>query len=195
MILFRSLLLDSTDNKIREAGGSGGGNLSQEEREKEEDVIERAKEDPEAFGILYDRYVDALYRYVYSRVSHHTHAEDVTAEVFHRALKGLGQYRDEGRPFASWLIGIARHVITDHFRHLGREQVGLMLEPNRGSDLSRVDLKSDLWCAVEELSVAHQQVIKLRFCQDLTFRQIGDNLGKSEEAAKMMLYRALKMFE
>lgn len=63
--------------------------MKQRDWTREEELIKQAKSDPEAFGILYDRHVDALYRYAYSRVHHHTHAEDVTAEVFRRALEGL----------------------------------------------------------------------------------------------------------
>ena len=75
---------------------------------KEESIlIERAKTDREAFGQLYERYVDRIYNYVYYRTGNAADAEDLTARIFERALNHIGNYRDQGVPFSAWLYRIA----------------------------------------------------------------------------------------
>ena len=70
-------------------------------REDEKELVERAKRDPAAFGELYDRHFLQIYRFVYSRVRDQTVAEDVTSEVFMKALKSIGRYQDTGKPFSA----------------------------------------------------------------------------------------------
>ena len=74
----------------------------QEERDAQ--LIARAKEDPEAFGVLYERYVGKIYNYIYYRTTNHHDAEDLTARTFQRALKHIGRYVDRGAPFSAWLF-------------------------------------------------------------------------------------------
>ena len=85
-------------------------------REDEKDLVERAKQDPAAFGELYDRHFLQIYRFVYSRVRDQTVAEDVTSEVFVKALRGIGRYQDTGRPFSAWLYQISVNAVNDRFR-------------------------------------------------------------------------------
>jgi RNA polymerase sigma-70 factor (ECF subfamily) len=163
-----------------------------EERDEEHVWVERAKRDPEAFGVLYDRYVVAVYRYAFGKVKDHAHAEDVTAEIFRRALEAIHRFRWQDVPFSAWLFGIARHVVADHFRRSAREVVGVTFETQHGTDDPFIHSDVDLWQVVDELSGDQRQVIILRFLHDLSFRQIGKQMGRSEDAVKMMLYRALK---
>src|SRR5438067_9838247 len=79
-------------------------------------LVERAKRDPAAFGELYDRHFNQIYRFVYSRVGEQAAAEDVTSEVFMKALRGIGRYQDTGRPFQAWLYQIAVNAIADKYR-------------------------------------------------------------------------------
>src|SRR6516225_7441542 len=84
--------------------------------EDENVLVERAKRDPDAFGELYDRYLPHIYRLVYSRVHNQAVAEDVTSEVFMKALKSIGRYQDVGKPFSAWLYQIAVWSVADRFR-------------------------------------------------------------------------------
>jgi RNA polymerase sigma-70 factor, ECF subfamily len=156
------------------------------------ELVERAKHDPEAFGCLYDRYVTTVYRYVLGRVKNQFLAEDLTAEVFHRALKSIVHFRWQGITFSAWLFGIARRTVADHFRRTGREVVRGLPEHLHASDADHEFSDPDLWRAVDELPAPQRQVVLLRFCGDFTFRQISRVMGKSEDAVKMLLYRALK---
>src|SRR5207245_7888372 len=79
----------------------------------DEGPVERAKRDPAAFGDLYDRYCGLIYRYVYSRVHERALAEDITEDVFFKALRHIHQYRNMGRPFSAWLYQIANRAVAD----------------------------------------------------------------------------------
>src|SRR5207253_1074764 len=74
------------------------------------------KTDPEAFGALYDRYFAQIYRFVFSRLRDQTAAEDVTSEVFMKALRSIPRYQDTGRPFTAWLYQISVNTVNDRFR-------------------------------------------------------------------------------
>ena len=92
--------------------------MSDPSRDEERDLVERAQRDSRQFGALYDRHFQQIYRFVYSRVREQTAAEDVTSEVFMKALKAMPRYQDTGRPFAAWLYQIAVNAIADRYRTL-----------------------------------------------------------------------------
>src|ERR1700738_5589965 len=85
-------------------------------RGAERRLVERAKSDPEAFGVLYDRYFAQIYRFVFSRLRDQTAAEDATSEVFMKALRSIPRYQDTGRPFTAWLYQISVNTINDRYR-------------------------------------------------------------------------------
>src|SRR5438105_7819035 len=85
-------------------------------RAYEDDLVERAKSNAEAFGELYDHYFGQIYRFVYSRLRDQDAAEDVTSEVFFKALRAIGRYRPSGHPFSAWLYQISVNAINDHYR-------------------------------------------------------------------------------
>src|SRR5207245_10980157 len=86
--------------------------VSDPSRDEERELVERAQRDPRQFGALYDRHFQQIYRFIYSRVREQTAAEDVTSEVFMKALKAMPRYQDTGRPFAAWLYQIAVNAIA-----------------------------------------------------------------------------------
>ena len=82
--------------------------------EPEEKLVERAKENPEAFSVLYERYVDQIYQYIFYRTGNRYDAEDLTAKTFYRALANLKRYRYRGLPFSAWLYRIAHNHVVDY---------------------------------------------------------------------------------
>ncbi len=96
--------------------------MSDLQRADERELVERAKRNPREFGVLYDRHFQQIYRFVYSRVREQTAAEDVTSEIFMKALRAMPRYQDTGRPFAAWLYQIAVNAIADRFRTLPAQQ-------------------------------------------------------------------------
>jgi len=80
-------------------------------------LVERAQAgEAEAFGLIYDRYVDTVFRFVYFRVGNRQLAEDLTSDTFLRALKRIGSFTWQGRDLGAWLVTIARNLVADHFK-------------------------------------------------------------------------------
>lgn len=161
-------------------------------------LIERAQRgDRAALSELYRRHVDAIYRYVHLRVGDPTVAEDLTAEVFLRALEGLGEYRYTGVPLIAWLYRIARARTADYWRRAGRYQEIELSDKIAaiGSDpeviaSARIE-RSDLVVVLRRLTDAQQQVIILRFVEEMSLAQAAAAMGKTVGAIKALQHRAL----
>ena len=158
-------------------------------------LVAAAKEDPVAFGKLYDRYVQSIYRYVYSRVGNASEAEDITSQTFIAAYESLGRYRERGL-FSSWLFRIAKNKLNDHFRHsrreVGLEAEGAILEQEDAlGTLIRAEELSQIRTLIVHLSEAEQDLLRLRFVADLSYLEIADLLGRQEDTVKKSVYRLL----
>ena len=161
----------------------------------ERDLVERAKTDPEAFGALYDRYVDDIQRYVCARLHNATAAEDVTADVFFNALRAMPRYQDRGLPFSCWLFRIAANAIASYHR---REPAHAEVGEDFGDPAASVESVAlrnlelaGLWHLVRNLPPQQQQAMRLRFQDDRSARDVARILRKSEEAVKLLTYRAI----
>jgi RNA polymerase sigma-70 factor (ECF subfamily) len=158
--------------------------------------------DGEAFGALYDRYVDMVHRYIAYRVNNHALAEDLTSETFLRALRRIESFRWQGRDFGAWLVTIARNLITDHFNssryRLEHSTSDLVeagadrnLEGPEGEVLAGIT-NATLLDAVKQLNPEQQECIVLRFLQGMSVAETAVVLGKNEGAIKALQYRAVK---
>jgi RNA polymerase sigma-70 factor, ECF subfamily len=170
--------------------------------DSDEALIARAKRDRDAFGCLYDRYVEQVYQFTYRRVKNHTIAEDITARVFFRALEQLPRFEWRGIPFGGWLMRIAANLIHDHNGHAQRhvslqdwaEDAAAMAgsDPPMEEQLAARQAGSVLWQAVSTLPVTEQQVLVYRFARDMSVRDIATSMGRTEGAVKQLLFRAVK---
>jgi RNA polymerase sigma-70 factor (ECF subfamily) len=166
-------------------------------------AVHRAQQgEGEAFGELYDIYVDLVHRYISHRVGNHALAEDLTSETFLRALRRIGTFTWQGRDFGAWLVTIARNLIADHFkssRHKLEHSTSDLVEA--GVDGSSEGPENEvlngitnavLLAAVRELGQEQQDCIVLRFLQGLSVAETAAILGKNEGAVKALQYRAVK---
>jgi len=184
--------------------------------ERERDLIEAARRDPRQFEALYQQNVERVYTYIYRRVQEATEAEDLTSQVFYRALENLPRYHWQGQPYIAWLYRIASNLITDRYRRLGRhpqlsldagvsggddenDENGLQTLGSRLADenagpaelaLEKLEAES-LWAQVRKLPPEQQQVLVWRFSWGLKNKEIGERLGKSEAAIKQLVFRAI----
>jgi RNA polymerase sigma-70 factor, ECF subfamily len=158
-------------------------------------LIREAKANPEAFGGLYDRHVADIYRFVHARLPNVAAAEDVTANVFYKALRGIRGYQDRGRPFSCWLYRIAEHAVADYYRREPqlRELSESLPVGGRSVEAKAMShLEADeVWQLVARLPGPQRQAMLLRFRDDLSAREAAAIMGKSEAAVKLLIYRAV----
>lgn len=167
---------------------------------EEENLVERSlRGDAEAFGELYDRYHAPIYRFIMIRTGTKEEAEDLTHQVFLRAWEHMGGYVDQGYPFGSWLYRIARNRVIDHYR-TKRDTVSVE-EPEFEELPDSLDIEKDadralalrrVEQALRTLSPDHQEVIILRFVEELSLKETAAAMERSEGAVKLLQHRAMK---
>ena len=162
-------------------------------------LVARAKHgDREAFGWLYERYLDPLYRYVQSHVGNPRDAEDLTEQVFLRAYQALDGYQPRGHPFSAFLYKVARNLLIDK-RRLQKEEL-----PIDSADVPQADVRSmddqlidqmeneALRRALADLPQDYAEVIRLRMLLSLPTETVAAWMGRSEGSIRVLQYRALK---
>jgi len=163
---------------------------------EEQRLIEAAKLDPRHFAELYEENFERVYAYAIARVRDRAEAQDVTAEVFLHALKHLTQFKWRGTPFAAWLYRIAANEIRDRARRAAREQSVEVKENATAEDFDRdldeVEERAQLFRMVKDLPEDQQKVVKMRFVEEKSIREIAQGLGRSEGAVKQLQFRALQ---
>lgn len=164
-------------------------------------LVKKAKagRDPEAFGQLYDEYVDQLFRYIYYKVGNFTEAQDLTGQTFLKAFENIDSYELRDVAFSSWLYRIAHNLVVDYFRRESRrEHVPIEEQPpaasNRGNPVESVmaDLDSErLYAAIGKLTHNQREVLVLKFIDNLSNNQVAEIMGISVGAVKSTQKRGL----
>jgi RNA polymerase sigma-70 factor (ECF subfamily) len=169
-------------------------------REPEERLlVEEAQSDPAKFDALYERHFERVYAFVASRMRDRTTAEDVTSEVFHKALASLPSYEWRGVPFVAWLLRIAANAIIDHVKRAAREFPAPDDPPEPAADLDlqasemrAIEHRAHLFRLVGRLPEVQKQVVYERFVEQRSIREIAQRLGKTEGAVKQLQLRAVR---
>ena len=160
-------------------------------------IIDAISGEASAFGLLYDKYQPQIYRFIYLKVSHREEAEDLTHQVFFKAWQNIGNYQMKGLPFSSWLYRIARNDVIDHYRtrkaNLDIESVD---EP-AVKDLTEQKIDDNIKLesvrkAVLQLNHEQQDVILMRFVEELSFGEIAKIMDKSNGAVRILQHRAIR---
>lgn len=168
-------------------------------------LVQRAQAgDVEAFGALYDRYADTVFRFVYFRVSTRQLAEDLTSETFLRALRRINSFTWQGRDLGAWLVTIARNLVADHFKS-GRYRLEVSTaevldadrpdrDPEGSPEAAVLDKLTNqtLLEAVKRLNPEQQECIVLRFLQGFSVAETAQAMSKNEGAIKALQYRAVR---
>jgi RNA polymerase sigma-70 factor (ECF subfamily) len=158
--------------------------------EDEQHLVAAAQKDPARFADLYGSHFERVYAFIARRVSTRVEAEDVTAEVFIRALDNIGKFQWRGKPFIAWLYRIAANEIIDRAKYAGRE-VELDVEPSH-DESEEIERRTTLYQMVERLPDAQREVIVKRFTEDRSIADIAQEMGRSEGAIKQLQFRALE---
>jgi len=165
----------------------------------EKELIERAKRDPVAFGLLYERYVDRIYQYIFYRTGNHQDAEDLTARTFFRALAKIDGYTYRGVPFSAWLYRIAHNLVANwhrdrQHRHLiPLDEMVLKTTSRRAPErlAEQNEREHALRQAISRLSGERQQLLILKFAEGMSNAEIGKVMRRSEGAVKSLYHRTL----
>ncbi|MDP2932463.1 MAG: sigma-70 family RNA polymerase sigma factor [Chloroflexota bacterium] len=158
-------------------------------------LVDRAATgDFEAFGELYSLYLDRIYRYVFYQVKDRMTAEDVTEEVFVKAWQAIDSCKGKGQTFSPWLYRIAHNQVIDNIR--GQRKTVSTDVDIAGDDDPELETEGKLererlLAAISGLSQSQQQVIMLKFIEGMHTRQIGQIMGKSQGAVRILQMRAL----
>lgn len=166
--------------------------------EPDEILAELAKKDPDAFGILYQRHVRTIYGYIYCRMGNVHDTEDLTARTFYQALANVHRYRVGSSPFAAWLFRIAHNLVANWHRDNSRRRLvplegaldrdvehdptGVAIEAEESAELRR---------AIANLPADRQQLLVLKFVQELPNAVIAGHMGRTEGAIKALLHRTV----
>jgi len=153
--------------------------------------------DADAFGDLYERYLDAIYHYVFYRVNGRQEAEDLTASIFLRAWQALDTHPPREAPFRLWLYRIGHNAVVDYYR-TRKDQVELetaahLPDPIEGPEalMARQERVNALKRAMLQLKDDHQEVLTCRFVVGLSHAETAVAMSRNEEAVRALQYRAV----
>jgi RNA polymerase sigma-70 factor (ECF subfamily) len=158
-------------------------------------MVEAAQRDPSRFGDLYERHFNRVYAFVVRRVRDRDVAEDVTSDVFQKALANLPQYEWRGAPFGAWLIRIAANALHDRARRTADEPIvgDVAASDSRiDDDLDEIERTAAIFRFVDQLPTDQRTVIIERYVEERSIREVAARLNKSEGAVKQLQLRALQ---
>lgn len=171
------------------------------EKQVEKALIDAAKTDPAAFGQLYKKYVDRIYNYIYYRTGSNKDAEDLTGKTFFKAMSHIKGYKHMGLPFSAWLYRIAHNLVANYHRDRSRKQE-IALDNVPGSYLPQMEMQperhivrnqevEELLATIRDLAPNRQELLILKFIDQLSNAEIGQIMRKSEGAIKSLYHRTL----
>ncbi|MBI4759111.1 MAG: sigma-70 family RNA polymerase sigma factor [Chloroflexi bacterium] len=163
---------------------------------EEVELVRRAvRREAEAFARLYELHLDEVFRYVYYKIGDTAEAEDLTEQVFLKAWESIDRFQWRGTPFRAWLLRLAHNLVVDRWR--GRRETQSLNDvqsapgPGPEGQAYKTLEVQELRQALRSLSAEQQQVIILRFVEDLSYQEIASIMGKSEGALRVIQHRAL----
>jgi RNA polymerase sigma-70 factor (ECF subfamily) len=155
-------------------------------------LIEAAQRNPRCFAELYEANFERVYAFIVRRVGDRATAQDLTSDVFHRALANLAHFEWRGAPFVAWLFRIAANAVADHAQRAARERA--LPDPDDPEEISPEEIqhRARLFRLVDDLPPDQRRVVTMRFAQQKSIREIARDLGRSEGAVKQLQFRGLE---
>lgn len=155
-------------------------------------LIEAAQRDTRHFANLYENNFERVYAFVFRRVGDRHEAEDLTADVFHQALRNIGRFEWRGVPFAAWLYKIAANEIADRANRVVRQSAVSDPADSYEPCPDAVENRARLYRMVDTLPPDQRRVIVMRFAEEKSIREIAAQIGHTEGAVKQLQFRGLQ---
>ncbi|MTI21274.1 sigma-70 family RNA polymerase sigma factor [Fulvivirga sp. RKSG066] len=178
---------------------SAARHMTEDQISAENELVERAKKDPRAFGILYDRYFEGIFNFILRRTDDEALTSDLCSQVFLKALQNIKKYEYRGLPFSAWLYRVASNEVNKHYTKKKRKRI-FSLEEERFFEI--IENETDTNFSEEQIQLLIQtlkdlptdviEVLELRFFEEKSFKEISFILNIGESGAKMRLYRAVE---
>jgi RNA polymerase sigma-70 factor (ECF subfamily) len=174
---------------------------SEEEIKKELLIIEKAKQNPEVFGVLYEKYFPEIFKFIFKRIGNEDFTSDLTSQVFLKSLINLPKYEYRGLPFSAWLYRIAVNQLNEFFRNhqqerwiqLDEKQIQSFFDESEALfDLKSQNIEELLTKLLEQLDDDEVELIELRYLEELSFKEVAYILNITENNAKVRTYRILE---
>lgn len=187
------------DISLNYMGASSKYTVTQQTIEQEWVEVQAAQKNPAAFRVLYSRYYEPIFRFVYQRTSDESLTADLSSQVFLKAMQNLHKYSYKGVPFSAWLFRIASNEIAQHFRKTKKNRV-VTIEDQNISDIEdeyedKAELEVNIGIlkeVIQHLKPEEVQILELRFFEKRAFKEIADILDITENNAKVKIYRLLQ---
>ncbi|HYX28588.1 MAG TPA: RNA polymerase sigma factor [Pyrinomonadaceae bacterium] len=167
-------------------------------------LIEAAQQDRARFGDVYERYFELVYAYIARRIRDRALTEDVTSEVFRKALANIDRFKWTGAPFGAWLIRIAANLIADRAKRDARfvssdlrtaesmPHDAATAPKTQQDQLEHAERRAHVIRMVDELPEDQRRVVRMRFSEEKSINEIATELGRSEGAVKQLQFRAFQ---
>lgn len=175
--------------------------LTQQAIEEEWLLVQAAQQNPSRFGVLYDRYYEPIFRFIYQRTGEQELCADLCSQTFMKAMQNLHKYQYKGVPFSAWLYRIASNEVAQFYRRNNKNKV-VTLEENYVNQLKdgfeledKKALEFDLNVlqkVIQSLKTAEVELLELRFFEKRPFKEIGEILDMTENNAKVKVHRLLQ---
>jgi RNA polymerase sigma-70 factor (ECF subfamily) len=173
--------------------------VTQEAMQQEWLEVQAAQQNPAQFRVLYTRYYEPIFRFVYKRTGEEALAADITSQVFLKAMQKLQQYTFKGVPFSAWLFRIASNEIAQYYRKNAKNRVVAIEEHSLSNIADEFEDKQELELnievlkeVIEDLKPEELQIVELRFFEKRPFKEIAVIMDITENNAKVKIYRLLQ---
>ena len=172
--------------------------ISEKEILREFETVKQAVKGPERFQVLYDKYFDVIFNFIFRKIDDEEITADLTSQTFFKALKNLKRYRYRGVPFSAWLYRIATNEVNRHYQQTKKrvvysfdeQEFENLIEQNRDEE-EKIDINYIIQ-RMHSMCESDIEILELRFFEEKGFAEIAFILDISEGSAKMRTYRAIE---
>ncbi len=180
--------------------------LSENDINKEKELITKAQKNPKDFAPIYDCYFLPIFKYVIKRVQDEEQASEITSDIFAKSLLKLNKFQFKGFPFSSWLYQIARNEIVDFYRknqaskyvQVSENELNYLIDSSETDLLSVLDKEekiNQILTCLKQLSDSEIELIEYKYFEDRSYKEIAEIIETTETNARVKTHRAIAILK